>query len=99
MLSVSSQEVKIKEGWNFGALPVVSYDTDLGLEYGALAELYYFGDGSIYPDYYHKLYFELSRFTKGSAIYRFNYESEHLIPIPGLCHMRLPAVHQNSILP
>jgi len=80
MLSVSAQEVKIKEGWNFGALPVVSYDTDLGLEYGALAELYYFGDGSIYPDYYHKLYFELSRFTKGSAIYRFNYESEHLIP-------------------
>jgi len=78
--SSSAQEIKIKEGWNFGVLPVISYDTDLGIEYGGLLDLYYYGDGEIYPDYYHKLYFEVSRFTKGSAIYRFNYESEHLIP-------------------
>jgi hypothetical protein len=73
-------EKKVKTGWNFGALPVVSYDTDMGFEYGALMELYQYGKGDIFPDYYHKFYFEVSRFTKGSAIYRFNYESAHLIP-------------------
>ncbi len=38
VLSVSAQEKKAKTGWNFGgALPAVTYDSDLGLEYGALA--------------------------------------------------------------
>jgi hypothetical protein len=73
-------EKKVKTGWNFGALPVISYDTDMGFEYGALMELFQYGKGDIFPDYYHKFYFEVSRFTKGSAIYRFNYESAHLIP-------------------
>ncbi len=74
------KEQKVKTGWNFGGLPVVSYDTDMGFEYGALIELYQYGKGDLFPDYYHKFYFEVSRFTKGSAIYRFNYESPHLIP-------------------
>ncbi len=26
----------IKNGWNFGALPAVTYDTDIGFQYGAL---------------------------------------------------------------
>ncbi len=78
--SISAQETKIKSGWNFGALPAISFDTDLGFQYGGLIDLYYYGTGDIYPDYYHKLYLEISRFTKGSGIYRFNYDSEHLIP-------------------
>jgi hypothetical protein len=78
--SLSAQEIKIKSGWNFGLLPAISYDTDLGLQYGGLVDFYYYGTGEIYPDYYHKLYLEVSWFTKGSGIYRFNYESEHLIP-------------------
>ena len=80
VLSIYAQETKIKSGWNFGILPAISFDTDLGFQYGGLIDLYYYGTGEIYPDYYHKLYLELSRFTKGSGIYRFNYESEHLIP-------------------
>ncbi|MDD4190099.1 MAG: hypothetical protein PHI28_02120 [Mangrovibacterium sp.] len=35
----------IKNGWNFGALPAVTYDTDLGFQYGALANLYHYGAG------------------------------------------------------
>jgi hypothetical protein len=73
-------EKKVKTGWNFGALPTITFDTDMGFQYGALVDLYNYGKGDIYPNYYHKLYFEVSRFTKGSAIYRFNYDSEHLIP-------------------
>lgn len=70
----------VKKNWNFGALPAITYDTDLGFEYGAIVNLYDYGDGSRYPNYNHSLYFEVSRFTKGSSIYRFYYNSDQLIP-------------------
>jgi len=71
---------KVKSGWNLGGLPVVAYDTDLGLEYGGLVNLFYYGDGSLYPEYLHNIYVEVSRFTKGSGINRLFYDSKHLIP-------------------
>lgn len=76
---VYSQEELTKKGWNFGALPTITFDTDLGFQYGALVDLYHYGDGSRYPVYDHKLYFEVSRFTKGSGINRFYYDSDKLI--------------------
>ncbi len=75
-----NKEELIKKNWNFGALPAVTFDTDLGFQYGALVNLYDYGDGSRYPNYDHSLYFEVSRFTKGSGIYRFYYNSDQLIP-------------------
>lgn len=69
----------IKKKWNFGALPAITFDTDLGFQYGALVNLYDYGDGSRYPNYNHSLYFEVSRFTKGSGIYRFYYNSDQLL--------------------
>ena len=81
ILSVSAQEKKVKTGWNFGgALPAVTYDSDLGFQYGALAEFFNYGDGSKYPDFMDHTYTEISRYTKGSGIYRFMFESNHLIP-------------------
>jgi hypothetical protein len=68
-----------KEGWNFGALPTISFDTDLGFQYGALVNLYNYGDGSRYPQYNHSLFLEVSRFTKGSGINRFYYDSDKLL--------------------
>ena len=73
-----SQEEVTKSGWNFGALPTITFDTDLGFQYGALVNLYDYGDGSRYPNYNHSLYFEVSRFTKGSGINRFYYDSDEL---------------------
>lgn len=80
-LFCNSQEKKpiTKTGWNFGALPSVAFDSDLGFQYGALVNLYQYGDGSRYPRYNHSLYFEVSRFTKGSGINRFYYDSDRLI--------------------
>jgi len=69
----------IKKKWNFGALPAITFDTDLGFQYGAFVNLYDYGDGSRYPNYNHSLYFEVSRFTKGSGISRFYYNSDQLI--------------------
>jgi len=74
------KEELIKKDWNFGALPAITFDTDLGFQYGALVNLFDYGDGSRYPNYDHSLYFEVSRFTKGSSIYRFYYNSDQLIP-------------------
>ncbi|MCK5731204.1 MAG: BamA/TamA family outer membrane protein [Draconibacterium sp.] len=78
--SVFSQEEEVtKDGFNFGVLPTITYDTDLGFQYGGLVNLYHYGDGSRYPTYDHSLYFEISRFTKGSGINRFYYDSDRLI--------------------
>lgn len=73
------KQEKIKKGWNLGALPVVSYNSDLGFQFGALMNLYNYGDGARYPKYDHSLYFEASWYTKGSGIFRFYYDSERLI--------------------
>lgn len=75
-----SDSVKIKTGWNFGAIPTITFDTDQGFQYGAAVNFYNFGDGSAFPKYKHSLYFEISHFTKGSGIYRFYYDSESLLP-------------------
>lgn len=75
-----AKKEKIKTGWNIGVLPIVGYSTDIGLQYGALANLYHYGDGSLYPKYFHSFYFEISRTTKGGGINQFFYDSEKLIP-------------------
>lgn len=79
MICTAQPGEKVKTGWNLGALPSISYDADLGFQYGALANLYYYGDGSLYPKYFHSLYFEVSRFTKGSGLNRFFYDSDQLL--------------------
>lgn len=71
---------KIKKGWTFGALPVVAYDADMGFQYGALAQFFDYGDGTIYPEYRHTFYVEVSRFTKGSGVNQLFYDSKYLIP-------------------
>lgn len=73
------EEEKVS-GFRFAGIPVVAFDADLGLQYGALTNLYFYGDGSQYPDYRHSIYMEMSRFTKGSGINRLFYDSQYLIP-------------------
>jgi len=70
----------IRTGWTFGILPSVAYDADKGFQYGLLSNVYYFGDGSVYPDYIHSLYFEAAYTTKRSGLFRFAYDSKYLIP-------------------
>lgn len=79
-LKQSPKQEKIKTGWNVGGLPVIAFDTDLGFEYGALVQLFNYGDGTTYPQYKHMVYAEVSRYTKGSGINRLYYDSKYLIP-------------------
>jgi outer membrane protein assembly factor BamA len=71
---------KTKKGFSFGAVPAIAYDSDLGFRYGALANFYNYGDGTIYPFYKHSLYVEWSHTTKGSDLKQMKYDSEYLIP-------------------
>ena len=77
---VDSLGRKIKTGWNFGALPSVAFDADLGFQGGALANIYYYGDGKQYPEYIHSIYAEAAYTTKNYGIFRVNYDSKYLIP-------------------
>lgn len=77
---------RVKTGFNLGLLPAVSFNTDLGFQYGLIVNLFHYGDGSSYPEYRHNVYCEVSRFTRGSGINRFFYDSKYLIP-----HTRLTA--------
>jgi len=76
----SSKQDKIKTGFSLGGVPVVAYDSDIGFKYGALVNLYWFGDGSRYPKYDHSVYVEWSRTTKGNGINQITWESDKLLP-------------------
>lgn len=74
------REHNIKTGWNFGPFPAISFNSDLGFQYGALCDIFYYGDGSQYPDYRHKFNVELSRYTKGETVAHLFYDSKYLLP-------------------
>ena len=78
-LSVRAQEVA-KTGLNFGPLPAVGYSSDLGWHYGALSDIYWYGDGSTYPDYVWKGNVEISRYSKGNTVLHSFFDSKYLIP-------------------
>jgi len=78
--TTDKKKEKIKEGWSLGAIPVVAFEQDIGWKFGGVVNFYDYGDGTIYPDYRHSLYFEYSYTTKGSGIAQFMYDSEYLIP-------------------
>jgi len=70
----------IKTGMNFGPLPAVAYDADKGFQLGAILNLYQYGDGSTYPNYFNRWYFEASYFTKGSMLFQIQHDNKNLIP-------------------
>ena len=41
-----TKKKEIKTGWNMGALPAISFDSDLGFQYGAVVNFFNYGDGS-----------------------------------------------------
>lgn len=70
----------VKTGINIGPLPAIAFDADKGFQYGAILQLFNYGDGSSYPNYKSKWYFEASFFTKGSSLYTIRYDKRELFP-------------------
>ncbi len=70
----------VKTGWNIGALPAINYNNDLGFQFGGLSQIYNYGDGLIYPNYYHKVEAHAYMFSKGAKQFILKYDSKYLIP-------------------
>lgn len=68
-----------KTSYNFGALPIVGFSTDVGVLYGVIFNLFNYGDGKIYPKYFQNLYLEVSKTSKGGRTYQMFFDSEHII--------------------
>lgn len=75
--STSKQEI-VKDGWNFGPLPCVSYNSDLGFQYGICADI--FNYKGVFPDYRQRFYVEASRYTGGQTLLHAQFDSKYLIP-------------------
>lgn len=83
--ALKAQEETVKTGLSYGPLPAISFDADKGFQYGALLQLYNFGDGSSYPNYKSKWYFEASWFTKGSKQFQIMYDKFDIFPGVRFC--------------
>lgn len=64
-ISPNSSEKKHRQ-YGFGAIPVLSYDTDLGIKYGAVVNLFDYGKTQHAPDFEQYLYLKLTNTTKGT---------------------------------
>ena len=74
----------IKTGINLGPLPVVAFDADRGFQFGALMNIYDFGNGDNYPNPNSQWYIEASAYVKEAKIGSYklilNYDNKTLIP-------------------
>lgn len=79
--AADKSEIK-KEGWGFGALPAVSFSSDLGFQYGAFGDFYYYGKGdeSTYPNYRRKIGWEISHYTGGRTRFFLSYDQKNILP-------------------
>jgi len=74
------KERKKNKPWGWVALPTFLYNTDIGFQFGGMVEVYnYRKNRPIFPEYYHKIYAEVSFTTKGGSIFQVFYDSRHLI--------------------
>ena len=79
ILNASAQEI-VKTGINVGPLPTIGYNSDLGWHYGLMSDIFWYGDGSTYPEYVWKLNVEASWYSKGNSVYHAFFDSKYLIP-------------------
>lgn len=69
-----------KTGWVFTPMPDFSYNSDLGLNLGAFCDFFYYGDGTVYPNFHHHIAVQGAWQTKGSWYMHGMFDSHSLIP-------------------
>lgn len=77
---LSAQENRPKTGWTFTPMPDISYNSDMGFKLGAFGDFYYYGDGSVYPNFLHHIGFAGGWATKGSWHIHTMFDTPALIP-------------------
>jgi outer membrane protein assembly factor BamA len=79
MLFSQQRSDSVKTGWNFGGLPAIAYDSDLGIFYGIILNPFDYGNGSRYPNYCQQILMQVARYTGGSSEHYIDYDSYSLI--------------------
>lgn len=69
-----------KTGWVFLPLPDISYNSDVGLNLGVYSDIFYYGDGTVYPNFHHHIAVAGAYATKGSWYLHGLFDSSTLIP-------------------
>ena len=77
--SLQGQDI-VKTGCFVAPLPLLSYDQDKGWQFGAMLNIYDFGNGSFYPSTRQQWVISASYYHKGSQQYSIIYDAKHLIP-------------------
>ena len=80
----------VKTGHSFVPFPMAGFDGAKGILFGALMNVYDFGDGSTYPNPKSSSYFEASGYTGGSKTLIASFDSGSLFP---KVRMNLAASH------
>lgn len=78
-ISALAQQEQVKTGWVFTPLPNLGYSTDTGATLGVMSDIFYYGDGSVYPNFLHHLGIVTGYSTKGAWYVHGCFESPALI--------------------
>ncbi len=83
-LSIFGQEeekrkTENKSRYSFGVIPALAFDSDLGFKYGAVVNLFDYGEAKLPPHYEQYLFIKLTNTTKGTLNLQALLESETLI--------------------
>lgn len=68
-----------KSGLGWGGTPILAYDSDLGLRYGALINLFDYGNGERYPKYLQYAKIKLYNSTKGTSNFSLVFDSDKIL--------------------
>lgn len=81
-ISLSGQEKtpSPKKGWVFTPMPDFSFNSDLGVNLGAFCDFFYYGDGTVYPNFHHHIAASAAWATKGAWYVHGMFDSHSLIP-------------------
>ena len=79
-LAAEDNQPFVKTGLSFVPFPMAGYDGAKGILFGALMNVYDFGDGSAYPNPRSSCYFEASGYTGGSKTFIASFDSGCLFP-------------------
>ena len=80
IFSAAAKGENTKSGWSLGLMPAFYYNNDLGFSAGALAQVYDYGDGTVFPNYRHKFMANVNIYSRGARQITFDYDSKYLIP-------------------
>ncbi|HEY5499005.1 MAG TPA: BamA/TamA family outer membrane protein [Bacteroidales bacterium] len=75
----SLNEIPVRK-WDVSVLPSFLYNTDKGLQYGALANIVCFDDSLQHQKYLFNLYLQSSHSTKGNFVNYFLFDSKQFLP-------------------